>query len=215
MQRILLALLLSAAPLCPGCGCTNWLGYVFAPASPTRTVHPDPAIPSLKGQTLAVVIYAPPQVQMDYDTAQLELSEEISAEFGRRLDGVRLVDSRRILRFQDENLNWDATPPGRLARPLGADYVLLVNLHEFTTREPGSVHLARGRITADAALYDDEGPGCLEPLWRSGRIGVVFPEETPVGVPARSDAVVRAETERLFAVKLVRHFYEHEVPKQP
>lgn len=215
MRNYLLAVLLAAGPFVPGCGCGDWLAYVFAPASPKQTVNPDPGIPSLKKKTIAVVVFATPETLLDYAAVQLELSDAISTELGRKISGVRTIDPRTIVRYQDENPAWDSVPPGKLCRALDADYVLLVSVIEFSTREPGSLHLARGRLAAEASLYAESPPAGAdeEYLWRAEAIRVVYPEQAPVGIPTRDDFMTRANTMRAFAKKLTMRFYKHKVPK--
>lgn len=217
MRNCLLAVLLAAGPFIPGCGCTDWLAYVFAPASPKQTVNPDPGIPSLKKKTIAVVVFAAPEILLDYGTVQLELSDAISTELGRRISHVRTIDPRTIVRYQDENPAWDSVPPGKLCRALNTDYVLLVSVTDFSTREPGSLHLARGRLDAEASLYAESPPASAanEYLWRAESIRVVYPEQAPVGIAARDDFMTRANTMRAFAEKLTKRFYKHKVPKGP
>ena len=86
------------------------------------------------------------------------------------------------------------------------------------TRAPGAVHLARGRISAEATLHRGEGPGvenAAQPVWRSDIIQVMYPRESALGVPARDDRDIRLQTARIFADSLVKNFYDHKVPRQP
>ena len=216
MRNCLLVFLLALVPWIPGCGCTDWLAYVFAPASPMRTVHPEFA--GLKKKTIAVVILAGPETRLEHATIELELSDAVSAELRRRVKGVRTIDPRKIMRYQEENLRWDAMPPGKLCGVFNSDYVLLISVIEFATRERGSMHLARGRIAAEAALYDPSpaGGSLSDPRWQADVIRVAYPEEKePLGVPTRDDWAIRSETCKAFAVELVKRFHKHKVPKQP
>lgn len=215
MRNCLLVILLSASAfLTAGCDLGNWLAYVFAPAIPTKTV--DAKFADLPGKTIAVVVFAGPEIQLDYNMAQLEITDAVGAELRRNVKGVTIVDPRRVIRYQAENPRWDAMPPENLCGVFGADYILLISLIEFSTREPGSIHLARGRITAEINLYKANQPSASgeNPVWRTGPLYVVHPPDSPLGVPARNDWGIRIQTEKIFAIKLVKNFYKHKVPKE-
>ncbi len=218
MRKALLALTLTLGIVLPGCSTMRWWAYVLTPSSATRKVRPDSAIPAFGGKTVAVTVFASPKTQLEHEMAQLEVSYAVSSEMRKRLAEVRTIDPRRIFRYQDENPRWDELPPDKLCRTLRADYVLLISLMEFSTRERGSMHLARGRITAEVALYGREQVETAtgeEYIWRVERIQVVYPETAPVGTPTRDDTKTRARTMLAFAEKLVRNFYEYEVAKEP
>ncbi len=215
MRKYLLIIFLSSAPFVAGCDAGNWLMYVFAPPIPMKTIEAE--FGDLPGKTVAVVIFAGPEIQLDYNMAQLELTDEVSAELRRNVSNVKVVDARRVIRYQAENPRWDATPPEKLCKVFGSDYVMLISLMEFSTREPGSIHLARGRITAEVNLYKAERSSASDenPVWRTGPLYIIHPEESPLGIPIENDWAVRIPTEKLFATKLVKKFYKHKVPKDP
>ena len=215
MRKCLLIAVLSSSVFClAGCGLTNWLAHAFAPPVPMKTIKAQ--FGDLPGKTVAVVIFAGPEIQLDYNMAQLELTDEVGAELRRRLRGVTIVDVRRVIRYQAENPRWDATPPEKLCEVFGAHYVMLISLMEFSTREPGSIHLARGRITAEVNLYkaNVSSTGGGNSVWRTGPIYIIYPAESPLGIPAENDWEIRVRTEKLFAWKLVRNFYKYKVPKE-
>jgi hypothetical protein len=215
MRNCTLVFLLALVPWIPGCGCVDWIAYVFAPASPMRTVEPEFA--GLANKTVAVVIFAGAETRLEHGTVELELSDAVSTELRKRVKGVRTIDPRKIMRYQEENPRWDSMPPGRLCGVFNSDYVLLISVMEFSTRERRSMHLARGRIAAEAAIYDgdESGEALGGARWQTDMIRIEYPEKAPVGVPARDDWVVRGNTCRTYAVELVKRFYKHKVPKQP
>ncbi len=215
MRKCLLIALLSSSVFClAGCNLTSWIAYVFAPKIPMKTV--EAKYDDLPGKTVAVVIFAGPEIQLDYNMAQLELTDKISAELRRNVRGVTIVDVRRVIRYQAENPRWDTTPPDKLCEVFGADYVMLISLMEFSTREPGSIHLARGRITAEVNLYKAKQSSADggNPVWRTGPMHIVHPAESTMGMPAENDWEIRNRTEKLFAIELAKNFYAYKVPKE-
>ena len=217
MRNSLFCLLVAAGLAAGGCNYLEHTLYVFAPPAPMKTVEPE--YDGMRDRQVAVVVFAGPETQLDYQQVQLELFDAVSAELRKHVKGITLVDPRRVMRYQEENPRWDAEPPEKLCKVFSCDVVLLISLMEFATREPGSVHLARGRITAEAGTYEPDrsaqGGGAGGRKWRSDILRVMHPPKSPLGVPATDDWRLRIETERIFAARLAKFFYKHKVPKEP
>lgn len=205
-QWICLALL---APLA-GCNHAAYWLYLLMP-EPTETIEAQFA--ELDGHVVAVIVYADQAIQYSYPSASLEVSARVSAELQEQLENVTTVDPLKIYKYQQQNIHWDTMSKTELGEVFGADYVLFITLLEFSTREQGSLHLFRGRLNAECAIYDVSQPegDCRE--WDTSGISVQFPKNGPVGQFSNDDHRIRYETIRRFAHALVRNFYEHEVPK--
>lgn len=214
VRRIMTICVLVAAISISGCGLINWVSYVFAPASRMKTIKAE--FGGLKGKSVAVVVYADLETQVDYPTVQLELCDMVAAEMRRHIKGVRIIDPRAVIRYQSENPRWDIMPPEKLCDVFDCDYVLLISLMEFSTRERGSVYLVRGRIKADVSIYQAglSSADGTNPVWRSEPICVQYPRQSTLGVPAENERAIRVQTERLFAIELVKKFYDYKVPKE-
>ena len=198
VRRIMTICVLVVAISISGCGLINWVSYVFAPASRMKTIKAE--FDGLKGKSVAVVVYADLETQVDYPTVQLELCDVVAA----------------VIRYQSENPRWDIMPPEKLCEVFDCDYVLLISLMEFSTRERGSVYLVRGRIKADVSVYQAglSSTDGANPVWRGEPISVQYPQQSTLGVPAENERAIRVQTERLFATELVKKFYDYKVPKE-
>jgi len=204
--------LLVGAALSQSAGC-NAVGYLLYLVAPQRTETVQAEFSDLDGHRVAIVIFADQQVLYEHPFVRLTLSSAIGAELQRHLKNVELVDPVRVIRYQDERLDWDAMEKTKLGRDLGADRVLYVALVEYTTREAGSLQLFRGRIYAQASLYDVSLDEPESRIWHCPEIRLTYPPNSPVGVVGDDDRAIRAETERRFAEALVRKFRKHEVPE--
>ena len=206
MKQWLLLVVLLGLAVTSGCQQTGYLMYLFAPAVPVKPVPAE--YEGLEGHSVAVVVFADQQVQYEYPFARLTLGSAVSAELTEQLKDVRVVDVRKVCRYQDENLYWETMDKTELARRLQADYVLMVDLLEYATREPGSLNLYRGTIAAQPALYDAALSEPQAKVW-GGRLTVTYPSGEAGSVPATDDRGIRQTAERLFARDLVRKFYKY------
>jgi hypothetical protein len=213
-RRICIPVLLLLAA-CGGCTTSHqrYFLYLFAPASQTKTVAAEFA--DFPGHSVAVVVYAGESVVYEYPYARLRLTRVIAAELEQRVRKVKIVDPRVVLRYQDENVNWDSMAKTELGKAFKTDYVLLVSLMEYTSQEPGSVGLSRGRINAEASVYQTSLPEARARVWEAASISAMFPEDAPMGLLKQEARGILDETERRFVDALVKKFYKHKVEVKP
>ncbi len=201
--------------LLTGCSHAAYWGYMFAPNPPSDTR--DAECDALPGRTVVIVIYTDESVQYEYPTARAELSAALSEELKKRVEGVSVVNWRRVIKYQDSNLDWAAVDKAKLGKLFNADFVLYISLSEFALREPGSLNLYRGRITANVSLHETYPTEPRPWLWRGDDIRVVYPEKghDELFESAREIRELSYNTVKAFADELAKRFYKHEVPKGP
>jgi len=209
-KRLLLSLSLLAC-LAGGCKPLGYLAYLFAPDLGKVTVPAE--FDRLQGKKVAVVLFTDEATQVDYPYARWTLSQQIEAALKANVRKIDVVPIQRVIRYQDENIEWNSVDRTRVGKDLGADYVLYVAVEEYSTLEPGSMSLFRGRISARASVFDTSLAERAACVWRSKPIRVVYPESAPARL-AQDDREIRYRAEQLFAQELVRKFYTHKVPKE-
>ena len=214
MPIVALAAALGIAAPIAGCNHAAYWLHAFAPPSPMKTVNAE--CDRLPGKSVAVVIYADQSVQYEYPLARVELSAAIGEELKERIDDATVVDWRRIIKYQESNSDWTSMDRAELGKLFSADFVLYVSLAEFTLREPGSLNLYRGRVTADVSLHQSSAPPRGSYIWRGDDVRVVYPQkgygqllETNRQIQELSYNTVKA-----FAAELAGKFYKHKVPKE-
>jgi hypothetical protein len=201
-------LLLIAVTSLAGCQPAGYLGYLMAPHMQEET---KAEYSRLEGQTLAVVIDAKNSIIYDYPNVRRSLGVKISAEMAMSIDGLDVVNTSKIIYYQDNRPQWKREGLKKMGKALKADYVLCLSLIEYSGIAPGMSRAVQGRIMADASLhavFSDVEDDCV---WRAKEgLQSVFPERG-IFKPGSEKAVL-AETERQFAVILARKFYDHKVP---
>ncbi len=212
MKNILPILMLLLAGLVGGCAQAGFLVYLFTPDNPTETVEAE--YKELSDARVAVVIYTSQSTQVDYPLVRLALASVIGAELKARLQNVSAIDPRTVVKFQDETPNWETLPRSQVARTLGADYLLYVVLSEYSTMEPSTLNLYRGRASADVSLFKAALDEAQCRVWGKEMFHVSYPQNTTVGVTASNDEEIAYQTQRLLADQVVKKFYKHKVPKK-
>jgi len=210
-----LAALVGVSALLGGCNAMAFPAYVLAGAAPAKTQKAE--FDGLRGQTVAIVVYCGLDVSYEFRNIDIrwDLGMVLREEMVKNVKDCRIADPLRVARYQDQNTHWDTSPMPQIGRDLQADYVLYVSLLEFTTREPGSTNLARGRIEAQLSLWNthpDKGTdGCV---WRKENVSVIYPKEGPIPATAADVGPLRIATERLFADLVAKNFYDYKLPKE-
>ena len=188
----------------------GFLAYLLSPENPTRSV--DAEYKELANATVAIVVYVSQSTQVDYPLARLGVASVLGAELRKNLTQIQTVDPRKVMKFQDETPNWEILPKTELARKLGADDVLYVVLSEYSTVEPGSINLYRGRIGAQVSLHKANLSEKESRVWGKQDFNVVYPPNTAVGVMASDDEDIAYQTQRLLGDLIAKKFYKHKVP---
>ncbi len=205
-KKFFIIILLLLATTAGGC---RYMLYLFAPGAQDKKVEAE--FDGFKGSSVAVVIYADVNIQYEYPTAQMELSMLIADQLRKHVENVQVVDPRKVIRYQQENIYWETMSKNRLGEIFDAEYILFVSLMQFTTREPGSINLSRGIISAEVSVYDTSLPEHRSRVKRWPEISVAFPADDPVGRLEANEQKIREHTEKLFVDKVAKKFYDHKV----
>jgi hypothetical protein len=212
-RGILGVALLLACAMTSGCNLALLPFYLFRPEDDDKkTVEAE--YKGLDNHSLAIVVFADNKVRYEYPTGREHVARAIAFEFGKeeprdKIKKLRVVDPGGVLGYQERNIHWDEMDKTQLGKVLGADLVLFVTLVEFTTREPQSVGLLRGVVTADVAIYQTSLPERESRVWQGEEIRVVYPEGDSLGIQGADDRKIRQETVARFAQKVVWKFYQH------
>jgi len=210
--------MLLAGPMLAGCRGVRYAAWLFASTSEKEV---EAEFDGLPGHSVAIVIFADQGVLYEYPHVQQRLTALIANELRENVTKkkglskpkkVTVIAPARVLKYQHENVNWDEMPRTKLGKVFGADYVLYVALVGYTMREPGTLNLYRGMVTAEASLYKTATEPTQEArVWQCNNLRVVFPEKG-TGRLADDLRIIRKETDSRFADMLVKKFYDYEVP---
>jgi hypothetical protein len=211
MRRIPILGLLAACVFIAGCNILAYPLYLIAPSPPKETVKAE--FDGLRRASVAVVIYADMDTLYEYPYTREELTARVAQELRDNIKKVEVIDPALVIRHQNANVHWGTRPVAEVGRALGADYVLYLSLSEFSTHERGSIALPVGRVSAAASVWDvhadpADPAACV---WRAANVSVKVDAST--GVLAYNNIALRIQMQRVFANRLVKHFYDHKVPR--
>jgi len=196
----------TTAGICGLLGC-NLLAYPLYLAAPEPTKKVPAEFNKLQGKRVAIVVWAKPETLFQFPHVRLEVAAQVAWQLQQKVKNVQVVQPQLIADYQDRHPEWEGLPPAEIGKRFGADYVIFVELLEYTTRDPRSPTLYRGRARAGIVVYDVADPARKWPL---NPVTAEYPGG-PVGVAAADDMAVHRGLLDLLGRKIAQKFYDHEI----
>ncbi len=162
----------------------------------------------LKGKRVAIIIAGLPAIDFEDPYARMDLALASAALIRQEVDEVQFVDQEKIERYQQENLDWISLPMRELGKHFGVDRILYIELMQFTTVEPESINLVRGRVWSQVSIYEIDSAQPNTPVYET-EIQAVYPERGPLPMSDTARMGVRQKIIVLYAQELSRKFYNH------
>jgi len=200
------ALLLLLTPMLMLGGCE--FGAFVAPREQTFDVKAQ--YRGLENQSVAVLVAADEYTLFRFPKAPEYTTKAVSGAIQGTVPGARLTDPKRITEFQKENPWWATLQYSKIAEELGVDRLVIIDLAEYRTREPGNAYIWRGVMSGNIAVIESDSPDPDEIVFTAD-IAVQFPEEGAVGVLDESDETMQLGMLKLFSRDVSRLFHDHQV----
>lgn len=164
----------------------------------------------LSGKTVAIVVWAD-QATLDEDyAARYRTADAVRYYLSRDMKDVKLVDIREITRFQESSGNdWEGMTNAELGKEFKADFVLRIDLLEFTARARDSREVRKGRVRATVSVFDVNKPGSDRAVY-GNEISASYPQDAKVDVMNASDASILNGALQIFGERVAQKFVEHE-----
>jgi len=208
---VCLAALLSLSALTlAGCEAGRFMAYAVAGDGTTRTVQVKAQYRGLEGKTFAVLVAADDYTQFSYPGATTAISRDVTARITSEIPGVSPMDPGKVAQFQRENPYWITVPYGQLLERLGVERLVVVDLVEYTLREPGNSHVWQGQIVANVGVAE-AGYGDGNALSFATTVKSRFPDNSSkVGVLNSDDKTIQFGLLADFASRTTNLFRDHE-----
>ncbi len=185
------------------------IGYGLASILPEPTERIPAEFNKLEGKKVAVVVWAPAETILQFPHMRLELASQVVYQMKQQVKAAQVQPAEPIATYQDRNLNWDAVPPPEIGKQFGADYVVFVELLEYSTRDPKLPSLFHGRAKASVVVHDVADPTTR---WSLTPAAAEYPTGY-VKLPSSDDLTIHHQMLEILAGQITSKFFEHEVAK--
>lgn len=185
------------------------------PLAPVQAKYKD-----LKGQSVAVMVWADRGIRVDFPHIQLDTANGIQSKLvkARKDKNDELKDTKfpmsaaTVVRFQEDHPEWAADSIEEIAPRLGVSRVIYVEIDGFQTRSDSAVDLFRGTLTATVRVVEVTN-GKARVVHTEEDMRNIYPEKSPEeGVPSIGDFETYRQTVDAFTTSVANLFYTHPNP---
>ncbi|MEL7472095.1 MAG: hypothetical protein AAGK04_02170 [Planctomycetota bacterium] len=210
-NSIVLGTALATAIAAPGCAIGTIIGGMAESyrESSTQTIQAE--YTGLNGQSFAVLVNADRTTHADFPNLAPVLTTRISDRLYQHTGATGWVPPESLLAWLYDNPRWVSTPAPELAKELGVDQLVVIDLFEFRLNEPGNRYVWDGRAAGTLSVVG--GLGETPTFVRE--IDVSFPDSDGFGPNELSAEQVASVLMARFVDRSSWLFYDHEEPYYP
>jgi hypothetical protein len=196
-----------------GCQVLGFGGAMAESYKRNSTHSIDPEYTGLTGKTFAVLIATDRIIESDYPEVVLRLTQGITERLSKGAGGTAMPPET-VLTYQYNNPRWRALTYEELAKELGVQRLIYVDLYEYRLNDPGNQYLWEGVAAGDVLVIEADGRMPEEIAFRKP-VKVSFPDKTGYGPGDMTQQLVASELTRRFIDRGSWFFYKHEEPYYP
>ncbi len=168
-----------------GCAVGYLIGGMASSAEREGSSTIEAQYTGLEGKTYAVVAWADRATQMQYPALIPSLIQRVDLKLAAEANASGHVPGDEVTQYLANHPQWVAWPRSRLADELDVDRIVLIEINEFRTNEPGNEHLWDGLAWATVSVVERSTTGSDAEAFRK-EIRVRFPDARGYG-PAEID----------------------------
>jgi len=182
----------------------------------------SPAYSGLKGQRVAIMVWADEGVAMDHPNIRADVAEGLRGKLQQCIDAklddlknTTFLSTAQVLRFQDAHPEAQADSAEQIAlRFPAATRLIYVEVESFSLHPSDSLDLSRGQAMADVKAVEVAN-GQAKLAYQVGNVGGAYPKQAPPeGMPGLSDELVYHKTIDSLTSELAKLFITHEADEQ-
>lgn len=209
-----LLVVLCAAAMGGGCAVATLVGGAAESyrRHSTRTVKAE--YTGLKDRTFAVVVASDRMLQADFPAIVPTLTERISNRLAEHADAAGYVPAEDMLRYYNRNPRWPAMDRRDLAKDLGVEMLVIVEMDEFRLHEPGNRFLWDGLASGRVEVVEADAPDSAEVVF-DRRVQVRFPDQEGFSSEDLTGTAVASALLQRFVDRSTWLFYDHQEPYYP
>lgn len=166
----------------------------------------------LANRSVAVVVSMSDYTEFKHTEAKQIIAQDIARRIQANVPGATLTSPEAIVAWQKENPYWATRPPSMLIKQLKVERLVLVEIGEYRTHEPGDKHVLRGVISASVNVVEAEAED-PDNFGASFNKNVMYPEpgESKIGRVGDDEKLIELRTQIRFCETTAGLFYDHQI----
>ncbi len=163
-----------------GCALIGYGAVALEKQRRATPVNIDAEYTGLEGKAFAVVVAADRMVQADHPGVVEEMTARITEILEVQSGASGRVPANRLLAYLYENPRWVRMSRSELARDLGVQRLIFIDLIEYQLHDPGNQYLWRGVASGTVGVIEVESSLPDEFVYQKS-IRIAFPEKDGFG----------------------------------
>lgn len=156
-----------------------------------------------KDVTVAVVCYAPVELQHDFSKVDQEVCRYVANRLNQHK--IKVVNPDRVHAWLDKNADWDK--PEEIGAAFKTTYVIYIDLEKYSLYEENSANLYRGRAELQVSVWEMQDDDSAEKIYTKE-----LTSRYPLAVPRSTSEITYYRFKRQYLSRLSeeigRLFYE-------
>jgi len=194
------------APLMGGC---QAIGALAASYEATGSHEVEPKYDGLDQKSFAVVVRASQLIQADFPEVVIKVSIDAAERLKANVNASGYVPGDRVVDYLYNHPRWVARPLDEVAKALGVDRVIYVEINEYRLQDMGNSYLWDGVASAMVGVIEADSATPEEFAYRT-QVRVTFPDSKNAGASDLPRAAVNTELARRLIDRVTWLFYTHE-----
>jgi len=194
-----------------GCAAAGFVAEAVARGP--KQVNIKAAYTGLESRRVAVLVTVTEATLFEYPEAPVKVGRAVSARIAANVPGSHLVTPVQIAAFQKANPHWDSVPGSALIERLGVDRLVMIDLSEYSTHEPGNAHVFRGVVVGNVDVLEGDGLDPNNAVF-SHYVAIRFPEGMAVSVVAEDAPTIELGMLDQFSRAVSGRFHDHTVIRE-
>lgn len=210
---LLLALGLASAPL-GGCFIGALVGGMAETYQATASHEVEAEFTGLEGKNYAIIVSADRSIEASFPALVPAVTERVFQNLYSSNVGKGCVAPAQSLAFLYNNPRWLVRPRAELAKELGVDCIVNIEIQEFRLYDPGNQYLWNGVAMGYLSVIDATSP-TPELFAFEKQVMVKFPDKTGMGPTDFNLNQVESVLLKRFIDRSSWPFYAHEEKIRP
>lgn len=214
LKHILRATAVTATVLALGGCIAGAVGAIGQQIERGKKLDVPAAYDGIDGKTCAVIVNADYATLVEHPAVVKNITANISARIQQYVKGATVLPPATVLAWQYRTPQWRAMPYGEVAKELGVDRLVYIDLYEYRLNPTGNSYLWDGVAAGNIGIIEADGLAPDEFVYTTN-IVAKFPDKEGIGKESARREEIELGLLTLFIQRTSWLFYRHIEDKYP
>jgi len=214
LKHILRATAVTATVLALGGCIAGAVGAIGQQIERGKKLDVPAAYDGIDDKTCAVIVNADYATLVEHPAVVKNITANISARIQQYVKGATVLPPATVLAWQYRTPQWRAMPYGEVAKELGVDRLVYIDLYEYRLNPTGNSYLWDGVAAGNIGVIEADGLAPDEFVYTTNIVSK-FPDKEGIGKESARREEIELGLLTLFIQRTSWLFYRHIEDKYP